>query len=439
MTQAEDIRHAFIERVDENELMNCIRCGFCLPSCPTYIQTGEQEIHSPRGRIAMMKAVRDGMMEADEEMRNSLDVCLGCRACEPVCPAGVQYGHLLEESRAILQESSTYSGTQKVIRHTIFNELFPKNQQMNRVMNLVGFYQRSGLQKGVRKVGFLKLFPKGMKEMEAVLPSIKSSKKRIYHHKVFEAKGEKLTKVAFFAGCLMDTMFNETNRSTIKLLQESGCEVSIPEDQGCCGALHGHAGEKQKAIEMAKRNIAAFESMDADYIVLNAGGCGAYLTGYNHLLQGHGGWEDRASYFASRVRDFSTILVQNGLDQRVKLTLPEMIVTYQDSCHLRNGMNVWKEPRQLLQQIENIDFREMPDASACCGSAGIYTIVQPDMSLAILDDKMDKALTTNPGVIVTANPGCLLQIKVGIERSGLTDKLEAVHLADYLWGAISNE
>ncbi|KIL52854.1 hypothetical protein KR50_01830 [Jeotgalibacillus campisalis] len=437
MTVMQEIKKAFVERVDENELMNCMRCGFCLPSCPTYIQSGEQEIHSPRGRIAMMKAVRDGMIEADEEMRNSLDVCLGCRACEPVCPAGVQYGHLLEESRAILQEHTAYSATQKAVRHTVFHELFPKNKQMNRVVNLVGFYQRSGLQKGVRKVGFLKLFPKGMQEMERVLPPVQKEKKRQYEQKVFEAVGNKTATVAFFAGCLMDTMFNETNRATIKLLQMAGCEVHIPSDQGCCGALHGHAGEKDQAIEMAKRNISAFESMEADYIVLNAGGCGAYLAGYDHLLKDRGGWQTRAHYFASRVRDFSTVLIEKGLEDKVNLVYPSTVVTYQDSCHLRNGMNVFHEPRQLLRQVEGVEYREMPDASGCCGSAGIYTIVQPDMSLKIVDDKMEKAITTNPGVIVTANPGCLLQMKVGIERSGLAGKVEAVHLADFLLEALS--
>ncbi|MBM7579133.1 (Fe-S)-binding protein [Jeotgalibacillus terrae] len=424
------VEQAFTERMDEGELMNCMRCGFCLPSCPTYIQTGGDEVHSPRGRIAMMKAVHDGLTPLTDEMTNSLDVCLGCRACEPVCPAGVQYGHLLEEARTIIQDYKKPSVKEKVVRRTVLNELFPKNEQMNRAVGLVRFYQTSGLQKGIRKIGFLKLFPESMREMEKVLPAI--PKRTRTDRKRLLATGEKKATVAFFQGCLMDTMFQETNQNTIRLLRSAGCDIVIPEGQGCCGALHGHAGEKEKAIEMAKRNIEAFEGMEADYIVLNAGGCGAYLAGYDHLLSQDMEWRERAARFKAKIRDFSSILIQHGFDERIRFKKRQHRVTYQDSCHLRNGMGVHHEPRQLIQMVEGADYVEMKNADGCCGSAGVYNLVQPEMSMQILDDKMKNVKEAAPGVIVTANPGCLLQMKLGIERAGLSGQVEAVHLADYL-------
>ncbi|TFD99807.1 (Fe-S)-binding protein [Jeotgalibacillus salarius] len=424
------IEQAFTERMDEGELMNCMRCGFCLPSCPTYIQTGGDEVHSPRGRIALMKAVHDGIIPVTDEMTNSLDVCLGCRACEPVCPAGVQYGQLLEEARSIIQDYKKPSLKEKIVRKTVLNELFPKNEQMNRAVGLVRFYQTSGLQKGIRKIGFLKLFPESMREMEQVLPAIpkkvQSDRRRLL------ATGEKKATVAFFQGCLMDTMFQGTNQNTIRLLQSAGCDIVIPEDQGCCGALHGHAGEKNKAVDMAKRNIEAFETMEADYIVMNAGGCGAFLAGYDHLLSQDEQWRERAGRFKAKIRDFSSILIQHGFDKRIHFKKKPHRVTFQDSCHLRNGMGVCNEPRELIRMVEGADYVEMKNADGCCGSAGVYNLVQPKMSMQILDDKMENVMEVEPGVIVTANPGCLLQMKLGIERAGLGRQIEAVHLADYL-------
>ncbi|MFD2043924.1 (Fe-S)-binding protein [Ornithinibacillus salinisoli] len=432
-----NIQEAFKTKMDYDELLNCMRCGFCLPSCPTYIESGKDEAHSPRGRIAMMKAVVDGDLEPDEDVKRSLDLCLGCRACEPVCPSGVNYGRLLEQARDIIYQNKKLSFPVKATRHIVFDQLFPHHNRMVNFTSLVGFYQRSGLQKVARSSGMMKLFPETLRTMEKVLPSIpkkKEMKKRPSHLPPFASQKKK---VAFFSGCLMDTIFLPTNDATTKLLQYAGCEIVIPDTQGCCGALHGHSGERDKAKEMAKKNIQAFEDAGVDYIITNAGGCGAFLVDYGHLLEGEPDWKERAVNFANKIKDITSVLIELDF-HKLDLELDKQIVTYQDSCHLKNGQKTFMEPRQLLQSITGVDYVEMTDAGRCCGSAGIYNIVESEMSMQILDYKMEQTKKTKAKTIVTANPGCLLQMKLGIEREGLTENMKAVHIVDLLLSAYEN-
>ncbi|MBM7648625.1 glycolate oxidase iron-sulfur subunit [Bacillus ectoiniformans] len=432
------IQTEFQSRMDENELLNCMRCGFCLPSCPTYIESGYQESHSPRGRIALMKAVVDGLIEPDEDVERSLELCLGCRACEPVCPSGVKYGHLLEEARDIIHQNKKFSAPVQALRNVVFKGLFPHQDRMVTVTSLLGLYQRTGLQTAVRKVGFMNLFPENLRTMERVLPQVPSKREMKNRPTFLQAEGMmKTATVAFFSGCLMDTMFMETNNATMKLLQKAGCDITIPKTQACCGALHGHSGEKDGAKELARRNIAAFEECEADYIITNAGGCGAFLIEYDHLLKGDPEWADRAKAFVAKIKDITQILFELDFHKNfpLKLTNPQ-ILTYQDSCHLRNVMKTFMAPRMLMGAIEGAEFREMEGADRCCGSAGIYNITESEMSMQILDHKMEKAKETAAHTIVTANPGCLLQMKLGIEREGLSDKVRAVHIVDLLLEAI---
>jgi glycolate oxidase iron-sulfur subunit len=425
------IQDEFAKRMDEDELLNCMRCGFCLPSCPTYVESGYKESHSPRGRIALMKAVADGLIEPDEDVERSLDLCLGCRACEPVCPSGVKYGHLLEDARDIINQNKKHSLPVRAVRNLVFDGLFPHQNRMRAAAGLVGFYQRSGLQAAARKSGILNWLPENLSTMEKVLPQVPKLKE-MKNRPSYLSADKPVKKVAFFSGCLMDTMFLETNNATIKLLKLAGCEIHIPGNQACCGALHGHSGEKQTAKDLAKRNIEAFEKLDADYIITNAGGCGAFLIDYGHLLKDDREWYERAVKFSEKLKDLSQILYELEFHKKVHLKLSEQIVTYQDSCHLRNVMKTSKAPRTLLNSIEGIEFREMKDADRCCGSAGIYNIVESEMSMQILDHKMIQAKSANAAVIVTSNPGCLLQMKLGIEREGLQQKIKAVHMADIL-------
>ncbi|WP_429729199.1 (Fe-S)-binding protein [Bacillus smithii] len=430
-SEKKSIQIAFKERMNEDELLNCMRCGFCLPSCPTYLVSGYKESQSPRGRIALMKAVYDGVIQPDDEFVNSLNLCLGCRACEPVCPSDVHYGHLLEEARDIINQNKKHSLPVRTVRKVVFEKLFPKKSNLINVTSLVGYYQRSGLQKVARKIGFMKLFPDNLREMEKILPDIPKKKEMIDRDEHFAPAGSKKATVAFFSGCLMDTMFLETNHATIQLLQKAGCEIVIPKTQSCCGALHGHGGEKEIAKELAKQNIEAFEKHDVDYIITNAGGCGAFLIEYDHLLKDEPEWSERAKAFVAKIKDITEILYELDFHKKYSLSLPEQIVTYQDSCHLRNVMKTSKAPRELLRSIKGITFKEMENADSCCGSAGIYNIVEPKTSMEILDQKMVKFKKTKATTIVTANPGCLMQMMLGIEREKLKD-VKAVHIVDLL-------
>ncbi|PEC55309.1 glycolate oxidase [Bacillus cereus] len=432
----ENIQKEFKERLSEDELLNCMRCGFCLPTCPTYIQSGYKESHSPRGRIALMKAVVDGLIEPDEDVENTLNVCLGCRACEPVCPSGVNYGHLLEETRDIINQNKKFSVPVKAVRKVVFEGLFPHQNRMRTLTGLIGFYQRSGLQTLTHKTGIMKLFPETLATMDLVLPKVPKMKEMKDRPAFLPAESTKKKQVAFFTGCLMDTMFLETNNATMKLLQLAGCDVVIPKTQSCCGALHGHAGEKSGAKELAKRNIKAFEDLNIDYIITNAGGCGAYLVDYDYLLKDDPQWAERAKQFVSKIKDITAILVELDFHKRNDLRLKPQIITYQDSCHLRNVMRTSLEPRMLLEAIQGATYREMKDADRCCGSAGIYNIVHSELSMEFLDYKMDRVHETEAATIVTANPGCLLQMKLGIEREGLSHKMRGIHIVDLLLEAI---
>ncbi|CAH2714128.1 Lactate utilization protein A [Neobacillus rhizosphaerae] len=436
MKEQEKIQEQFKARMNEDDLLNCMRCGFCLPTCPTYIESGYKESHSPRGRIALMKAVVDGVIEPDEDFERSLELCLGCRACEPVCPSGVNYGHLLEDARDIINQNKKHSLPVRIVRKTVFQGLFPHPNRMRGTVGLLGFYQRSGIQTIARKIGFLGLLPESLATMEKVLPKVPTMKEMKNRPEYLPAIAEKVHRVAFFSGCLMDTMFLKTNDATMKLLQLAGCEVVIPQNQVCCGALHGHSGEKQTAKDLAKKNIIAFENLNVDYIITNAGGCGAFLIDYDHLLKDDPDWKDRAKDFKEKIKDISEVLVAVDFHQKVKLELPPQVITYQDSCHLRNVMKTASAPRVLLRAIEGAEYNEMKDADRCCGSAGIYNIVESEMSMVMLDYKMVQAKSSHATTIVTANPGCLLQMQLGIEREGLSSKMRGVHIVDLLIEAV---
>lgn len=431
------IQKSFENKIDYDELMNCTRCGFCLPSCPTYIETDEDELHSPRGRIALMKGVVDGVIEPNEKVKQAIDLCLGCRACEPVCPSGVQFGKLLEQARHAIYSDRKQSLVEKSIRHIAFKQLFPHQNRIRRTVNVIGMYQRLGIQKIMHKTRLINLLPNQIQLMEKTLPTIPTNKKMKNRPSNKNPLHQRKKRVAFFTGCLMDTMFMKTNDATIKLLQYAGCEIVMPQNQSCCGALNGHSGDINSAIEMAKRNIDVFENEKIDYIITNAGGCGAYLVNYAQLLEHDPEWKQRAQKFSSKIKDISSILVDLNF-HREKLTLPEQTVTYQDSCHLRNGQKTFIEPRKLLEAIDGVTYVEMNEANRCCGSAGIYNLIQREMSMKILDYKMDQVKVTNAHTVVTTNPGCLLQMKLGIERENLSNEIEAVYLVDILLMAYEN-
>ncbi|WP_163537452.1 (Fe-S)-binding protein [Gracilibacillus sp. YIM 98692] len=429
--EKQKIQEAFHQRVDDDELLNCMRCGFCLPKCPTYIESGYKESHSPRGRIALMKAVSDGLIEPDEDVERSLELCLGCRACEPVCPSGVPYGHLLEEVRDIINQNKKFPFKTRVLRKIVFDHVFPHHHRIKTLTNLLSYYQSTGMQNIMHKTGVLNMFPDTLATMEKVLPQAPNKKKMNKRETIMTPVNTKKKRVAFFTGCLMDSLFRETNDATLELLKIAGCEIVIPDQQVCCGALHGHSGEKERARDLAKKNIKAFEALNVDYILTNAGGCGAFLSDYDHLLKEDEEWSGRAKKLSNKIIDFSSILVALDFHQN-HLFLHQQVITYQDSCHLRNVLGIKDAPRRLIKAIDHITFQEMKDADTCCGSAGIYNITESEMSMKILDKKMINTKATHATTIVTSNPGCLLQMKLGVEREGMADKVRIVHLADLL-------
>nr|WP_249730453.1 (Fe-S)-binding protein [Paenibacillus sp. J2TS4] len=414
-----------------------MRCGFCLPACPTFSETGI-EAASPRGRIALMKAVADGLMEPDKAFKDQLDLCLGCRACEPVCPSDVKYGHLLEQARETIEEHAHHPPHIKFIRTVMFKHVFPKQSRMKLLGMGLSVYQKSGLQWLARKSGVMKLFPESMSQMEKILPE--ASSKGVVENlgTLVPAKGTKVARVGMFRGCIMDVLFTETNINSVKLLSQAGFEVVIPTAQNCCGALHAHSGEKSAATDLAKRNIAAFREADVDYIVSNAGGCGALLMEYDHLLQNDPEWAEAGQWFAERVVDISDILLRKGRlpDFRDERSSTSVTITYQDSCHLRNVMRSGSAPRQLMKRIGNVQLVELANSDKCCGSAGIYNLTQPNMANDLLDHKMEDVKKTEAGYLLTSNPGCLLQMKLGIEREKMGQSMQAVHIVDFLYDRI---
>lgn len=330
----------------------------------------------------------------------------------------------------------------KGIRRTVLKEMFPHQKRMRLLGGALKAYQKTGLRKVAHASGMMKLFPSHLREMENILPdtSYKGVAEKIGVRHL--AKGERIATVALFRGCLMDMMFTQTNIHTVKLLTESGFDVLIPVTQNCCGALHAHSGESEEAKSLARVNIRAFKDANVDFIVTNAGGCGAILVEYDHLLHDDPNWKADAKWFAERVIDISDLLVRIGrklqFSERGKSKAEKALrITYQDSCHLRNVMRASDAPRKLMGEIDGVNYVEMKEADRCCGSAGIYNVTQPEMAGQILEHKMVHANNTQAEYIVTSNPGCLLQMKHGIEKHGSPERVKAVHIVDFLFDRLN--
>ncbi|WP_372632149.1 (Fe-S)-binding protein [Cohnella sp.] len=432
-----------LAKLDYDQLTNCMRCGFCLPACPTFRETG-LEPESPRGRIALMKAVADGLMDPDQAFQDQMNHCLGCRACEPACPADVKYGQLIEQARDAIEDHAGHSAPIRGVRKLMFKGVFPHRNRLKWLGRSLALYQKSGLRAIARGTGIMKLFPKHLREMEQILPDATGKGVVERLGAVYPAKGEKIARVALFRGCIMDVMFADTNVNTVKLLSEAGFEVVIPETQVCCGALHAHSGEMDQARDLARVNVKAFREAGIEYIVSNAGGCGALLVEYDHLLHEDPEYRELGEWFAPRVVDVGKLLVEKGripdfAEPAAAAATKPVTITYQDSCHLRNVMKSSTAPRELMNQVSGAHYCEMKDSDRCCGSAGIYNVTQPEMAGQILEHKMEHANATNARYLLTSNPGCLLQMKHGIEKHGAKDRMEAMHIVDYLYERIGGK
>ncbi len=390
----------------------CIHCGLCLNNCPTYRLLGV-EMDSPRGRIRQMILVDQGRLRLSDSFVKHIDQCLDCRACETACPSGVQYGVLVEAARGQIAQYYRRPLLWQLARWLVFSQLLPHPKRIQALGWLLRFYRRSGIQTLVRATHLASLL--GMKDVEALLPPVSNRFFFDQLGKTFPAIGQRRFRVAFFAGCLAQIMFNELNEATVRVLQKNGCEVVIPSGQLCCGALAVHAGERDLARQLARKNIEVFLGDSFDAIITNAAGCGSTLKEYELLFPADANLRERSAVFSSKVKDITEFLAAVGLTQSLRET--RLRVTYQDSCHLAHGQKIKDAPRKLLGIIPGVEFVEMFNSDHCCGSAGIYNVQQPGIAMALLDEKMMYSKATRADVVATANPGCMLQLRAGVTRA----------------------
>jgi glycolate oxidase iron-sulfur subunit len=415
-----------IDKPEYEDYSRCVHCGLCANNCPTYRLWGH-EADSPRGRIKQIALVDQGRLELGESFVLHIDRCLNCRNCETVCPSGVEYGKILELARAQIEQKYKRPFASRIARDFVYRRLLPYPGRIAAAARALKIYQRSGLAAVARATGILRLL--GLQGREKLLPRIDSDFFFSELGKTFPAKGQRRARVAFFAGCVAQVTFSDLNRATIRVLQANGCEVVVPAAQTCCGALAAHAGVRDVARELARKNFDAFLSDDFDAIITNAAGCGSTLKEYAHLFNEDNTSHSRAKTFSAKMRDISEFLVELGVTAPLR-PLP-VRVTYQDSCHLVHGQKIREAPRQLLRAIPSLDFVEMPLADQCCGSAGVYNVTETETALELLDRKMDSVQQTKTQIIATANPGCILQLRAGAAmRRTNQEVLHVVELLD---------
>jgi glycolate oxidase iron-sulfur subunit len=410
---------------DKQLVEDCVHCGFCLPTCPTYLLWGE-EMDSPRGRIYLMSIGLEGE-PLDQEMAGHFDRCLGCMACVTSCPSGVQYDKLIEATRQQVERRHPRSRGERALRAMIFG-LFPHPRRLRAMRGPLELYRRSGLQRLVRRSGLLRRLPAGVAAMERLLPDMGSAERV---PRCTPAAGTVRRRVGMLTGCIQRAFFPQVNAATVRVLAAEGCEVVAPR-QRCCGALSMHAGREAEAQAYARAMIDAFEASGVDNVVVNVAGCGSSMKEYGHLLRDDPAYAERAAAFSAKVRDLSELLVELGpVAERKPL---DISVAYHDACHLAHAQGVRAQPRQSLAAVPDLQVREIGESEICCGSAGIYNLLQPEAAVELGDRKAGNVLATGADLLVTSNPGCMLQIKASLRSRG-TD-LPMAHVAEVLDASI---
>ena len=443
-----------------------MHCGLCLPSCPTYVETGHER-NSPRGRISLMRAVADGELETTRGFADEMSYCLGCLACTTACPAGVDYTTLLETARAHVEQSGIAASPKRnFIRWLTLRFLFTRPRALRAAGRLLWLYQASGLQMLARRLKLTALLPKSLRELEPQAPRIARHFSdaliaEIEQPEIFNTEAtentenetkkpssvisvpsvfEKSYRVGLLTGCVQDLVFSQVNRDTADVLLANGCEVITPPVQPCCGSLHAHNGDFETARQLARRQLDAINPADFDAIITNAAGCGSHLKHYDRLLAGDPRYADRAATWSKKVKDISEFLVEIGFRHPVEATsefsvrrsafnvrdtLRPLVVTYHEACHLCHGQKISAQPREILRTIPGVELRECAEATWCCGSAGIYNITQPQTASWLQQRKLGHLRATGASIVATANPGCLIQLENGFRQAG--EKVEIVH------------
>lgn len=419
-TRTAGLHFTGIDTPSRADLLNCIHCGFCLPACPTYLATG-QELESPRGRLHLISGVLDGRISATERVLGHLDLCLQCRACETACPSSVPYGRIMEDARAaILANAPAAQPREWRLRALLLREVLARPSRLRVALALGRLYTRSGLQALVRGPLGAKIsraLPPALRRLESSAPVLTRAPFRTTGPLGRPASGPSRTRVALLLGCVQGEIYPQVHEATVRVLEHAGCEVVAPEGQGCCGALHSHAGDAETARALARRNIAAFERAGVEAVIVNAAGCGAAMKEYGRLLRQDRHWAARAERFSEGVRDVLEFVATR--DFAHSLGRVERAVTLQDACHLAHAQGIREAPRTILRAIPGLRLVEMRTPDRCCGSAGLYSVVQPEMSATILDAKMADIAWTGASVICTSNPGCAMQLEAGVRRTGL--------------------
>jgi glycolate oxidase iron-sulfur subunit len=401
-----------LDQPQQSDLDRCVHCGLCLNACPTYREL-RVEMDSPRGRIYQMAQVAAGQAPISPSYVQHIDLCLACRGCETACPSGVRYGRLVEAARAQIETNIQRPRHIRWLRSIFFQRLLPSRANLGLFGAALYLYQISGIKWLVRVLGFL---PPKLREIEAFAPDVEAPFFFSHYGRVLPPEGPLRYRVAFLGGCIANVAFARLNQATVRVLQKNGCEVSVPRDQTCCGALHVHSGLSDEARTLARRNIDALLEGDFDAIITNAAGCGSTLKEYGELLEHDPAYSEKARRFASQIKDVNEFLA--SIDLNTNLSAQPLIATYQDSCHLAHGQKIRSAPRKLLGLVPGLELREMPQSDLCCGSAGIYNISHASMATALLRKKMDAVKSTGAQVIVTANPGCMLQLAAGVRKFG---------------------
>jgi glycolate oxidase iron-sulfur subunit len=416
----------------ERELIDdCVHCGFCLPHCPTYVSWGE-EMDSPRGRIDLMRGLRAGTTQLTPTVVGHFDKCLGCMACMTACPSGVRYDVLIEETRAFIEHRHPRGPWDRLHRGMIFS-LFPYPRRLKAMVAFLLIYVWTGLRFLVRASGILRLLPSRLRQLEALQPQVTPRQLFATLPDRVAAQGERRTRVALVAGCVQRVFNPGVNQATLRVLSAEGCEVLVPRGQGCCGALSMHAGREEESLAFARKLIASIESSGADTILINAAGCGSHLKDYGRLLAGDPAFAGRARAFSAKVRDVNEFLA--ALPPRAARKPLQLRIAMHDACHLNHAQRIRAQPRALLAGIPGVTLVEVPDGDQCCGSAGIYNLVQPQSADQIGARKVDNVLSTGADLLASANPGCTLQIQKILRERGKA--MPAAHPIEILDASIS--
>lgn len=411
-------------------VLQCMRCGFCLPTCPTYVLTG-RERSSPRGRVALARAVAEEQLEFTEALKYESYFCLDCRACTTACPAGVHPGEVMEHCRSQAQEAFPPATPVRAFRDFVLQKMLPDHDRLELSMVPARLYQKLGIQWLVRHSGLLKIGPDWMEKAEKMMPKLEAPL-RPRLPETTPAEGEQRGRVAFFLGCVMTLMYADVSRQTVRVLAQQGFEVITPKTQKCCGAPHLTEGDRETARQLARHNIDLFLGLEADAIVTDCAGCGAALKEYEELLDGSEDHE-RLAAFKAKVRDVTEFLAAAGL-RTEGLQPVDLRVTYHEPCHLCHAQNITRQPRELLKALPGVDYVEMDEASWCCGSAATFSLKFTEESRQILDRKLGNFAATSADVLVTANPGCHLQLAWGLKEAGM--KQPVLHVMELIGKAI---